>query len=66
MPDRVTWSEVAEMAFGLLRRAFCSEPILITPEFSLPLIVHTGASKVGRSGILPGPGGRRTPGDLHQ
>ena len=41
LPDRVTWSEAAERAFGDFRQALCSEPVLITPDFSLPLIFHT-------------------------
>ena len=41
LPDRITWSEAAERAFGDLRKALCSEPVLITCDFSLPLIVHT-------------------------
>ena len=52
LPDRITWSEAAERAFGLLRRALCSEPILITPNFTLPLIVHTDASEVGLGAVL--------------
>ena len=39
LPDRVTWSEAAEGAFRLLRQALCSEPILLTPDFTLPLVV---------------------------
>ena len=47
LPDRIRWSEAAEKAFGTLREALCSEPVLITPDFSVPLIVHTDASEVG-------------------
>ena len=52
LPDRVTWSEAAEGAFATLRRALCTEPILITPDFSLPLIVPTDASEVGLGAVL--------------
>ena len=50
LPDRVRWTETAETAFGALRRALCCEPVLITPDFSLPLIVHTDTSEVGLGG----------------
>ena len=52
LPDHVTWSEAAEGAFSLLRRALCTEPLLITPDFTLPLIVHTDASEVGLGAVL--------------
>ena len=52
LPDRVTWSDAAERAFGDLRRALCSEPVLLTPNFSLPLLVHTDASEVGLGAVL--------------
>ena len=48
LPDRVRWTETAETAFG----ALCCKPVLITPDFSLPLIVHTDASEVGLGGVL--------------
>ena len=47
LTDRITWSEAANQAFGTLREALCSEPVLITPDFAFPLIVHTDASEVG-------------------
>ena len=52
LPDRITWSEAANQAFGTLRQALCSEPVLITPDFASPLIVHTDASEVGLGGVL--------------
>ena len=52
LPDRVTWSEAVGRAFGHLRRALCSEPVLITPDFSLSLLVHTDASEVGLGAVL--------------
>ena len=52
LPDRITWSEAADQAFGTLREALCSEPLLITPDFASPLILHTDASEVGLGGVL--------------
>ena len=52
LPDRVRWSDDAEKAFMALRGALCSEPVLITPDFDCPLIVHTDASEVGLGGLL--------------
>ena len=52
LPDWITWSEAANQAFRMLRDALCSEPVLITPDFTLPLIVHTDASEVGLGGVL--------------
>ena len=67
LPDRVRWTETTETAFGVLRGALYCEPVLITPDFSLPLIVHTDASEVGLGGgPLAGPDGRGTPHHLHQ
>ena len=51
-PDRIQWTEAAEKAFESLRGALCSEPVLITPDFTSPLIVHTDASEVGLGGVL--------------
>ena len=52
LPDRIRWSEAAEKAFRSLRGALCSEPVLVTPDFAAPLIVHTDASEVGLGGVL--------------
>ena len=52
LPDRITWSESAEVAFNLLQRALCSEPLLITPDFTLTFVVHTDASEVGLGAVL--------------
>ena len=52
LPDRVTWSEAANQAFKTLRGALCSEPLLITPDFASPFIVHTDALEVGLGGLL--------------
>ncbi|XP_059923375.1 uncharacterized protein LOC132469424 [Gadus macrocephalus] len=42
----------AKAAFSCLRRALCTEPLLITPDFNLPFVVHTDASEVGLGAVL--------------
>ena len=52
LPDRVEWTEEVDEAFLSLRRALCTEPLLITPDFNLPFVVHTDASEVGLGAVL--------------
>ena len=52
LPDRIRWSEADQKTFETLREALWSEPVLITPDFAFPLIVHTDASEVGLRGVL--------------
>ena len=46
------WTEEVEEAFSHLRQARCTEPVLITPDFNLPFVVHTDASEVGLGAVL--------------
>ena len=32
--------------------ALCVEPVLITPDFNVPFVLHTDASEVGLGGVL--------------
>ena len=52
LPDRVRWSKAAKQAFTALRGTLCSEPVLITPDFTCPFVVNTDASEVGLGGVL--------------
>ncbi|KAJ8364120.1 hypothetical protein SKAU_G00129510 [Synaphobranchus kaupii] len=41
LPDRILWTTEAETAFGAIKDALCSEPVLVTPDFSQPLVVRS-------------------------
>ncbi|KAM9546682.1 uncharacterized protein ACWYII_036893 [Salvelinus alpinus] len=47
LPAQVKWTEETEKAFQNLKGALCSEPVLVTPDFSKPLVVQTDASETG-------------------
>ena len=50
--SRFQWNPKAEKAFSELKRRICSQPILITPNPSLPFVVEVDASEVGVGAIL--------------
>ena len=51
-PERVVWTEEANVAFEKLKYALCSSPILRLPDFSLPFILRTDASQTGIGAVL--------------
>ncbi|KAJ8359222.1 hypothetical protein SKAU_G00157470 [Synaphobranchus kaupii] len=51
-PISFQWNPRAEAAFTELKRRFCSEPILIIPNLSLPFVVEVDASELGVGAIL--------------
>lgn len=51
-PNRVKWTEQAELAFHKLREALCSEPVLHTLDFSKRFVLQTDASEVGLAAVL--------------
>ena len=52
MPEKVTWTEETEKAFITLKEAPCTGPVLVTPDFSRPLVVQTDASETGVGAVL--------------
>lgn len=52
LADRILWTEETEKAFQELKEALCSGPVLVTPDFSKPLIVQTDASETGVGAVL--------------
>ena len=52
LPHLVVWTAEAEAAFATLQQALCSEPILRTPNFQEPFVVHADASGTGIGAVL--------------
>ena len=46
------WSDAAEIAFRKLKEKLTSAPVLSTPDWKLPFILHTDASKFGLGAVL--------------
>lgn len=46
------WSEEAKVAFGKLKKAMTSTPILRLPDFTLPFVIKPDASDAGVGAIL--------------
>ena len=52
LPDPIQWTTETEEAFERLKEALCSEPVLVTPDFTKPLVVQTDASETGVGAVL--------------
>ena len=50
--DPVQWTEPCQRAFERVKEALCGEPLLFTPNFSLPFILQTDASDRGLGAVL--------------
>lgn len=50
--NMVKWNPEAEDAFQKLKVALCTQPVLITPDFSKEFVVQTDASDVGIGAVL--------------
>ncbi|XP_077940886.1 uncharacterized protein LOC144385036 isoform X1 [Gasterosteus aculeatus] len=48
----VRWNPAAEAAFSHLKRALCSGPVLVAPDFRKEFIVQADASEVGLGAVL--------------
>jgi len=46
------WSQAAQAAFEQLKKALLSAPCLYAPDFKLPFVLHTDASRDGIAGVL--------------
>lgn len=51
-PNKVVWSAECEAAFQDLKECMCLEPVLQSPDFSLPFTVQTDASGLGLGAVL--------------
>jgi len=52
LPNRILWTTETEEAFGRLKEVLCSEPVLVTPDFTQPLVVQTDASETRVGAVL--------------
>ena len=50
--DRPAWGEKETQAFETLKKALCTAPILIRPNWSKPFILLTDASRSGLGAVL--------------
>ena len=46
-PNIVLWSEECERAFEALKRALCTDPVLISPDLTKNFVLQTDASDQG-------------------
>lgn len=51
-PNKVVWTTECEAAFQDLKECMCFEPVLQSPDFSLPFTVQTDASGLGLGAVL--------------
>ena len=46
-PDKIAWTNAAELAFQRLKKVLISAPLMRNPDFSRPFVLQTDASGVG-------------------
>ena len=52
MPDKIRWTEAMESAFGRLKEALTTSPVLHSPNPDKPYILQTDASGLGIGAVL--------------
>ena len=51
-PNTVRWTPETQAAFDTLKAILCEEPVLISPDFNKPFVLHTDASATGLGAVL--------------
>ena len=51
-PVKVKWTPACEEAFQDLKQCLCQDPVLQSPDYSLPFTVQTDASEIGLGAVL--------------
>ena len=51
-PNYVLWNEECERAFEILKKAFCTDPVLISPDLTKMFVLQTDASDRGIGAVL--------------
>ncbi|XP_078666715.1 uncharacterized protein LOC144908750 [Branchiostoma floridae x Branchiostoma belcheri] len=51
-PQVVEWTDVCEEAFQVLKGKLCDYPVLQSPDFERPFVLHTDASERGIGAVL--------------
>ena len=51
-PEKVCWTPEVEEAFGRVKEALTSSPVLRAPDFSCPFLLQTDASDTGLGAVL--------------
>lgn len=52
LPKTVKWTNETQAAFSRLKEALCSHPILVAPNFQVPMVVQMDACDTGLGAVL--------------
>lgn len=50
--NKFKWTEAADKSFNLLKTVLISAPVLSTPDFTIPFVIHCDASDAGVGAVL--------------